>query len=68
MTSRASDAEFPNRDRQHRENEYVNAVEMAQIVSDKRLMAKLRAGRRDAAKRAWKFVPMTAADHRSRAY
>jgi hypothetical protein len=38
------------------EGEYVDGVEMEQILSDKRLMAKLQAGRRDAGKRKGKFV------------
>ena len=36
--------------------EYVDAIEMAQIRSDKRLMDKLRAGHEDAAKRRGRFV------------
>ena len=38
------------------EGDYVDAVEMAQITSDKRLMAKLHAGHRDAAKKRGKLV------------
>ena len=38
------------------EGEYVDAVEMAQITSDKRLMAKLQAGHRDAKQRRGKLV------------
>ena len=38
------------------EGDYVDAVEMDQILSDKRLMGKLRAGHLDAAKRKGKFV------------
>ena len=38
------------------EGEYVDGVEMEQIVSDKRLMARLQAGRRDAGKRKGRFV------------
>ena len=38
------------------EGEYVDGVEMEQILSDKRLMAKLQAGRHDAGKRKGKFV------------
>ena len=38
------------------ESDYVDAVEMGQILSDKPLMAKLRAGHRDAAKRMGRFV------------
>ena len=38
------------------EGDYVDAVEMEQILSDKPLMAKLRAGHRDAAKRMGRFV------------
>ncbi len=36
--------------------DYVDAIEMDQITSDRRLMAKLRAGRRDATGRRGKFV------------
>ena len=36
--------------------EYVDAIEMAQIRSDKRLMDKLRAGHADAVKRRGRFV------------
>ena len=38
------------------EGEYVDAVEMAQIRSDQRLMAKLRAGHHDAARRRGRLV------------
>lgn len=38
------------------ESDYVDAVEMAQIRSDPRLMAKLRAGHRDARRRKGRFV------------
>ena len=38
------------------EGDYVDAVEMEQILSDKPLMAKLRAGHRDAAKRMGRYV------------
>ncbi len=38
------------------EGVYVDAVEMDQITSDKRLMAKLQAGHRDAKQRKGKFV------------
>lgn len=38
------------------EGDYVDAVEMAQITSDRRLMAKLQAGHRDAGKRRGKLV------------
>ena len=38
------------------EGGYVDAVEMAQIRSDQRLMAKLRAGHRDAAQRKGRLV------------
>ena len=38
------------------EGDYVDAVEMEQILSDKPLMAKLRAGHRDAAKRTGRYV------------
>ena len=38
------------------EGEYVDAVEMAQITSDARLMDKLHAGRRDAKHRKGRFV------------
>lgn len=38
------------------EGEYVDAVEMDQITSDKRLMAKLQAGHRDARQRKGRFV------------
>ncbi len=38
------------------EGDYVDAVEMAQITSDKRLMTRLQAGHRDAKKRKGKFV------------
>jgi len=38
------------------EGAYVDAVEMAQITSDQRLMAKLRAGQRDARRRRGRFV------------
>jgi hypothetical protein len=38
------------------EGDYVDAVEMAQITSDKRLMARLRAGHRDAKQRKGKLV------------
>ena len=36
--------------------DYVDAIEMDQILSDKSLVAKLRAGRRDAGKRKGKLV------------
>lgn len=38
------------------EGDYVDAVEMAQITSDKRLMAKLHAGHRDARQRKGRLV------------
>jgi len=38
------------------EGEYVDAVEMAQIRSDRRLMAKLEAGHRDARRRKGRLV------------
>ena len=38
------------------EGDYVDAVEMDQILSDKSLMAKLRAGHRDAKQRKGKLV------------
>ena len=38
------------------EGDYVDEVEMAQITSDKRLMAKLRAGHQDAKHRRGKIV------------
>ena len=38
------------------EGDYVDAVEMAQITSDKRLMAKLQAGHRDAKHRKGRIV------------
>ncbi len=38
------------------EGEYVDGVEMEQILSDKRLMAKLQAGRRDAGTRKGRLV------------
>ncbi len=38
------------------EGDYVDAIEMEQILSDKRLIAKLRAGHRDAGKRKGKLV------------
>ena len=38
------------------EGNYVDAVEMDQITSDKRLMAKLQAGHRDARQRKGRFV------------
>jgi hypothetical protein len=38
------------------EGGYVDAVEMEQVTSDKRLMARLRAGHRDATQRKGKFV------------
>ena len=38
------------------EGDDVDAIEMEQILSDKGLMAKLRAGRRDAGKRKGKLV------------
>lgn len=38
------------------EGDYVDAVEMAQITSDKQLMARLRAGHQDAKQRKGKFV------------
>ena len=38
------------------EGDYVDAVEMDQITSDKRLMAKLRAGHRDARQRKGRLV------------
>ena len=38
------------------EGAYVDAVEMDQITSDKRLTAKLRAGHRDAKQRKGRFV------------
>ncbi len=38
------------------EGDYVDAVEMAQIRSDPRLTAKLRAGHRDARQRKGRFV------------
>jgi len=38
------------------EGDYVDAVEMNQITSDRRLMARLKAGHRDAKQRKGKFV------------
>jgi hypothetical protein len=38
------------------EGDYVDAVEMAQITSDKRLMTKLHAGHRDAKRRKGRLV------------
>ena len=38
------------------EGDYVDAVERAQITADQRLMARLRAGHRDAKKRSGRFV------------
>ncbi len=38
------------------EGDYVDAVEMEQITSDKRLIARLEAGHRDAKRRKGKFV------------
>ena len=38
------------------EGDYVDGVEMAQITSDKRLMARLQTGHRDAKRRKGKFV------------
>ena len=38
------------------EGDYVDAVEMDQVTSDKRLMARLQAGHRDAKQRKGKFV------------
>ena len=38
------------------EGDYVDAVEMDQVTSDQRLMAKLRAGNRDARQRKGKLV------------
>ena len=38
------------------EGDYVDAVEMDQITADKRLMAKLQAGHRDAKRRRGKLV------------
>jgi hypothetical protein len=38
------------------EGDYVDAVEMDQILADKPLMAKLRAGRRDARQRKGKLI------------
>ena len=38
------------------EGDYVDAIEMEQILSDKPLMAKLLAGHRDAGKRTGRFV------------
>jgi len=38
------------------DEDYVNAIEMDQILSDKRLMAKLRAGYRDAKQRKGKLI------------
>jgi uncharacterized protein (DUF1778 family) len=42
--------------RELEEGEYVDAIEMAQIRSDRRLVAKLRAGHRDAKARRGKLV------------
>ena len=38
------------------EGDYVDAIEMDQVVSDKRLMEKIRAGHRDAKQRKGKLV------------